>query len=121
MFRILVSLKFVTAHAGKWTANFTVFKMPVSSPNCLRDVCAVSFLLFLPAPLLLIGGSSCTFYVRMRMFLQNSSADFACHCGPCVLSPFSLSGSAAPWTAARSVSSLSSTVAQRLLKLMSIQ
>lgn len=81
MFRILVSLKFVTAHAGKWTANFTVFKMPVSSPNCLRDVCAVSFLLFLPAPLLLIGGQ---FLYLLRededVSPEQLCWDFACHC-----------------------------------------
>ena len=37
--RILISLKFITVHAVKWIASFTVFKMPVSSPDCLRNAC----------------------------------------------------------------------------------
>ena len=84
MFRILISLKFITVHAVKWIANFTVFKMPVSSPNCLRNVCAVSVLLLLPAPLLLICGLFLYLLHEDEGCLSSSSEkfcwDFDCHC-----------------------------------------
>ena len=83
-FRILISLKFITVHAVEWIANFTVFEMPVSSPNCLRNVCAVSFLLLLPAPLLLIWGLFLCLLHEDEGCLSSSSEkfcwDFACHC-----------------------------------------
>ena len=95
MFRILISLKFITVHAVKWIANFTVFKMPVSSPNCLRNVCAVSFLLLLPAPLLLICGLFLYLLHEDEGCLSSSSEKFCwdfdrhCMCGCSVTSAVS--------------------------------